>query len=348
MKKERRINISHPPPAILHQVLARMNYLAMNFTNHSNTTGTSEKYLIIIPNPDLDIVQGAFFTTLSLLLVITALASNTFLIASLAKKSPVPYCNHLIIILCATDMGKSCLHFMVYTVSTPMDSWFLGSIMCKVLPSLLDGCELYSLTILNMTARSRYKAVCKPLDQVKQKKWWIYVELLLNTTACFGYELWTKFERSNQYYIEGETRCVDDLLLQKKTKLISIVNITYFSYVTLGFYQQTYYFIRIACTLRKNSKHLADNRLESSQRLKRNKKAVKTIFIMVAVYDVVVLPSAALKIIALYFTAFTAFRELSQILVLLYCSFNSVFYIWRDERLKTSATRFLAKLFCRK
>ena len=317
-------------------------YFAMNFTNNSNTTGTSEKYLIIIPNPNLDIVQGAFFTALSLLLVLAALASNTFLIASLAKKSPVPYCNHLIIILCAADMGKSCLHFMVYTVSTPMDSWFLGSIMCKVLPSLLDGCELYSLIILNMVSRNRCSAVCKPLQQVNLKKWRIYVELLLHATGCFGYELWTKFERSNQYYIEERTRCVDTL---GKNPIIAYA---YLTYITTVLVEQTYYFIRIARTLRKNLKHLAENKLESSQRLKRNKKAVKTIFIMVAVYDVVVLPSAALKTVALYFTNFTAFRELSQILVLLYCSFNSVFYIWRDDRLKTTATQVFAKLLRRR
>jgi hypothetical protein len=91
----------------------------------------------------------------------------------------------------------------------------------------------------------------------------------------------------------------------------------------IAHFLQIYYFIRIACILWKNSKHLGDNKLESSQRLKRNKKAVKTILTMVI---------AILKTFALHNTDLSAFRELTEILLLIYCSFNSTFYIWGEMR----------------
>ena len=324
--------------------LTEMDHFAMNFTNHSNKTGAGENLLIIIPNPNLGIVQASFFTTLSLLLVVAALASNIFLVASLAKKSPVPYFNLLIIILSAADIMKSCLHFSIYTVSTPLGSWFLGSMMCKFLPSFLQGSEIYSVMILTMISRNRCRAICNPLQQANLKKRWLYLELCFHATFCFGYEFWTKFQRCNQYHIGGETRCVDTIENKGKSSIIAM----YFTYIGTALFHKTFHFIRVAYTLRKNSKHLAENKLESSQRLKRNKKAIKTIFIMVVVYDVVLVPTAVLQTLALYFTALTEFRELSQILVLLYCSFNSVFYIWRDEKLKATAKQFFAKLFRRR
>ena len=101
---------------------SRANYFAMNFSNHSNTT--SENLLSIIPNPNLNLVQVVFFTLISFLLVIAALSSNTYLIVSLAKKSSVPLGDHLMINLCLVDFVKSCLYFIVYTTSTPVNSWF--------------------------------------------------------------------------------------------------------------------------------------------------------------------------------------------------------------------------------
>jgi hypothetical protein len=96
--------------------------------------------------------------------------------------------------------------------------------------------------------------------------------------------------------------------------LISIerlnIAVAYFTYIMIAHFLQIYYFIRIACILWKNSKQI-------------------------------------LKTFALYNTDLSAFRELSEILLLIYCSFNSTFYIWRDERLKKTVMQFLARLFCR-
>ena len=123
------------------------------------------------------------------------------------------------------------------------------------------------------------------------------------------------------------------------------IAVSYFFYLSIANIQQMYYFTRIACILWKNSKHLEDYKLESSQRLKRNKKAVKTIFFMVIVCDFLVMPSAILKSVAVYHNGLSAFRGLSNILLLMHCSFNSVFYIWRDQKLKKTATHFLQDYF---
>jgi hypothetical protein len=315
----------------------------MNFSNHSNTT--SENLLSIIPNPNLNLVQVVFFTLISFLLVIAALSSNTFLIVSLAKKSPVPLGDHLMINLCLVDFVKSCLYFIVYTTSTPVNSWFLGSIMCKVLPNLLEGCKAFSIWILTILASSRYEAISNPLQLTKHEKLKVYLVLFITACCSIGADVWDGIKRSNQYYIEGTTRCVDDMSLRDPERFN--IAVAYFTNIVIVHFLQIYYFIRIACILWKNSKHLGDNKLEASQRLKRNKKAVKTILTMVVVYDVVVVPTAILKTLALYNTDLSAFRELSEILLLIYCSFNSTFYIWRDERLKKTVMQFLARLFCR-
>ncbi len=315
----------------------------MIFSNHSNTT--SENLLSVIPNPNLNVVQVVGFTVLSSLLEVIALSSNIFLIVSLVKKSPVPPSNHIMIHLCVADLVKSFLFFIVYTTSTPVNSWFMGSIMCKVLPNLLEGYNTFSIAILTILARNRYYAITKPLKVTKQKKCKIYVELLVSACWSIGVEVGDGVKRCQQYYTKEATRCVDNLSL-KNAERISIAA-SYFSFIVIVHILQIYYFIRIACTLWKNSKHLGDNKLESSQRLKRNKKAVKTVFIMVVVYDLVVVPTALLKSFALYYTDLSGFRELSNILLLMYCSFNSTFYIWRDERLKKTVTQFFAKIFCR-
>ena len=313
----------------------------MNLSNHS----TVQNLLSVIPNPNLNLVQVVFFTLLSIFLEIAALLSNIFLIINLEKKSPVPLSNHLMINLCAADLVKSCLYFIIYTTATPADSWLLGSIMCKVLPELLEGYERFSIVILTILARNRYHAISKPLKLAKKKKSKTYVVLFIFYVLIVGGTVHDGFERNREYFIEGATRCVDNLSLISNERYIIVI--VYFTFTLIAHILQIYYFIRIACILWKNSKHLGDNKLESSQRLKRNKKAVKTILTMVVVYDVVVVPTAILKTLALYNTDLSAFRELSEILLLIYCSFNSTFYIWRDERLKKTVMQFLARLFCR-
>jgi hypothetical protein len=149
----------------------------------------------------------------------------------------------------------------------------------------------------------------------------IYLVLFITAWCSIGAEVWDGINRSNQYYIEGTTRCVDDLSLKDPERLN--IAVAYFTYIMIAHFLQIYYFIRIACILWKNSKHLGDNKLESSQRLKRNKKAVKTILTMVI---------AILKTFALHNTDLSAFRELTEILLLIYCSFNSTFYIWGEMR----------------
>ena len=330
-------SISH----LLVRVLQRQDYFAMNLSNHS----TVQNLLSVIPNPNLNLVQVVFFTLFSIFLEIAVFLSNIFLIINLVKKSPVPLSNHLMINLCAADLVKSCLYFIIYTTATPADSWLLGSIMCKVLPELLEGYERFSIVILTILARNRYHDISKPLKLAKKKKSKTYVVLFIFYVLIVGGTVHDGFERNREYSIEGATRCVDNLSLISNERYIIVI--VYFIFTMIAHILQIYYFIRIACTLWKNSKHLGDNKLESSQRLKRNKKAVKTILTMVVVYDVVVAPTAILKTLALYNTDLSAFRELSNILLLIYCSFNSTFYIWRDERLKKTVMQFLARLFCR-
>jgi hypothetical protein len=262
----------------------------------------------------------------------------------MAKKSPVPPSNHLMINLCVANLLESLLCFVVYTIPTAVNSWFLGSMMCKVLPHLLEGCRVFSFAILTVLARYRYHAISKPLKQVKHRKVYIYLELFVFACWAFGTEIGNGVKRSEQFYAQGRTRCFDHLHL-KNTKPILIV-VSYFLYVLIVGLEQMYYFTKTARILWKNSKQRGDNKLGSSQRVKRNKKAVKTIFIMVLVYDLLVLPTAIFKSIALYDSDLTAFREYSNILLLIYCSFNSTFYIWRDERLKKTVMRFFARLFC--
>jgi hypothetical protein len=140
----------------------------MNLSNHSNST--VQNLLSVIPN--LNLVQVVFFTLLSILLEIAALLSNIFLIINLVKKSPVPLSNHLMINLCAADLVKSCLYFIIYTTATTADSWLLGSIMCKVLPKLLEGYQGFSIIIsFNNSCKeslSRYNS--KPLKLAKKEK----------------------------------------------------------------------------------------------------------------------------------------------------------------------------------
>jgi hypothetical protein len=86
-------------------------------------------------------------------------------------------------------------------------------------------------------------------------------------------------ERNREYFIEGATRCVDNL---SRYIIVSLFHLYHDSTHPTNILFHSY----IACRLWKNSKHLGDNKLESSQRLKRNKKAAKTILTMVIVYDV--------------------------------------------------------------
>ena len=315
----------------------------MGFTNYSNST--SDEHILVIPNPNLDVIQNVIFTLLSILLVVLGLSSNVFLIVSLAKKSSVPICNHLIINLCLADSVKSCLHFIIYVTSAPMNSWFLGWLTCKVLPNILEGYQTYSIFILAILARYYYYAISKPLELVKKKKWKIYVEL----SIFYVYSIWAAtyngYGRNYLCYIQDATRCCKDLSLIDKNP--DNITVTYFFFITLTHIQQVYYFSRIAYTLWKNAKRLGDDILESSQRLKRNKKAAKTIFVMVMAYDFVVLPIAILKSIALYYTHLSSLRELASLFLLIYCSFNPLFYIWRDETLRKTVMQYFAKLFCR-
>ena len=316
----------------------------MGFTNYSNST--SDEHILVIPNPNLDVIQNVIFTLLSILLVVLALSSNVFLIVSLAKKSSVPICNHLIINLCVADSVKSCLHFIIYVTSAPVDSWFLGSLMCKVLPNILDGYEGYSIFILAILARYFYYAISKPLGLVKKKKWKIYVELFILYVIIVGRAVPDEYERNDLCYIQDSKRCCDNL--SSTNEDLSIITLVYFFFIAITHIQQVYYFGRIAHTLWKNAKRLGDDRLQSSHRLKRNKKAARTIFVMVIVYEIVVFPIAILKTVALHNTHLSSLRELASLFLLIYCSFNPVFYIWRDETLRKTVMRVFAKLFCRR
>ena len=312
--------------------------------NHGNTT--SEK-AILIPNPDMDADDIALFTSSSLLLIVLALSSNIFLIVSLAKKSSVPICNHLIINLCLADGVKSCLHFIIYVISAPVDSWFLGSLMCKFLPGMMNGYQRYSVYILAVLARYHYYAICKPFELVKKKKWKIYVELSVFYVLVVGGSMYNGYEQNHLFYIEDATRC-DGMSSINKNADIYTIALAYFFFITITKLKQVYFFSRIAYALWKNARRLGEDRVEASQRLKRNKKAVRTVFVMAIVYDVVVLPTAILKTLALHSIRLSSLRELANVLLLIYCSFNPVFYIWRDEQLKKTVMKFFAKLFCRR
>ena len=311
--------------------------------NLSNISNNSEKLLTFIPNPDLSFVVIIVFTVSSLLLVLIAVSSTLFLIKSLVKKRSVPLSHHLMVNLCATDLVKALLFLIIYT-TIPVGSWFQGSIMCKILPMCLRGFQNFSLGILTILARYHYYAISKPMELAKQKKWKMYMELSIYFSACVGNEVENGLKQYEEY-IDGATRCVQVLYKRGEGRLD--IAIAYFTFITAVHVLQIYYFIRVAHTLRKNSKNLGENKLGSCQRLRRNKKAVKTILTMVLVYDIVVLPSAVLRTLALYIPNFSAFRELSELLVLVYCCFNSTFYIWRDETLKKTVTLFFARTFGR-
>ena len=216
-------SISH----LLVRVLQRQDYFAMNLSNHS----TVQNLLSVIPNPNLNLVQVVFFTLLSIFLEIAVFLSNIFLIINLVKKSPVPLSNHLMINLCAADLVKSCLYFIIYTTATPADSWLLGSIMCKVLPELLEGYERFSIVILTILARNRYHAISKPLKLAKKKKSKTYVVLFIFYVLIVGGTVHDGFERNREYFIEGATRCVDNLsLISNERYIISLFHILFHSH----------------------------------------------------------------------------------------------------------------------
>ena len=91
----------------------------------------------------------------------------------------------------------------------------------------------------------------------------IYVELLVFSCWSIGAEVGDGVKRRHQYYTEGARRCVDDLSLKNAERFN--IAVSYFVYIVIVHILQIYYFIRIACTLWKNSKHLSDNKLESFQ-----------------------------------------------------------------------------------
>ena len=323
------------------QVGVDANCFGMNFSNTSE-----EKLLSIIPNPNLIIVETVVYTIASLLLEAVAVLSNAFLIASLVKKSPVTLTNHLLIELCLAELVKSCLYFVIYTISMPANSWMLGSTMCKILPQLLHGHHAYSIIILTVLSRNRYLAIVEPMKISEKKKSKTYAMVFLLYAVIISGSVSDGFKRNRLDYNNGAYRCVENLFLISPVRYGIIL--TNFAVPVISYILQIYYFLRIAYALWKNSKQLGENKLESSQRLKRNKKAVKTVFIMVLVYDVVVAPTTVMKSLALYYNNLTAFREYSNILLLIYCSFNSTFYIWRDKRLRENVKRFLARLFCKR
>ena len=237
---------------------------------NSNYTNTSEKLLSLIPNPNLNIVQVIVFTVSSFLLEFIALSSNIFLIVNMTKKSPVPPRNHLMINLCVANLLECLLCFLVYTTSSTVGSWFLGPIMCKVLPNFLEGCRTFSFAILTILARYRCYAISQPLKVIKHKKQFMYLELLVFAAWSFGTEIGNGVGQSGQDYVKEATRCVDSLHLRNPNRIY--IAVSYFSYLSFANIQQMYYFTRIAYILWKNSKHLGDNKLESSQRLKAIRK----------------------------------------------------------------------------
>jgi hypothetical protein len=78
--------------------------------------------------------------------------------------------------------GRFCkillIFYRLYNID-PSEFLVLGSIMCKVLPNLLEGCKTFSLWILTILARSRYQAISNPLQLTKHEKLKIYLVLFI-------------------------------------------------------------------------------------------------------------------------------------------------------------------------
>jgi hypothetical protein len=105
----------------------------------------------------------------------------------------------------------------------------MGSIMCKVLPNLLEGYNTFSIAILTILARNRYYAITKPLKVTKQKKCKIYVELLVSACWSIGVEVGDGVKRCQQYYTKEATRCVDNLSLKNAERFN--IAVSYFVYI---------------------------------------------------------------------------------------------------------------------
>lgn len=219
---------------------------------------TREHLLSVIPNPKLNIVGIVFFTMFSLLLEVTAASSNICLVFSLEKKSPVRLSHHLMISVCLADLVKSCLYFVIYTMASAFDSWFLGSIMCKILPRIQEGNQVYAIVILTILSRNRYLAISKPLKPAGNgRKIKIYVILFLFYALFLGSNLNDKRKRNDNYFIEDATRSVQNLRLTHDNR--SVIAIGYFSAITIVHIIQIYYGVRTARILWRKSKQLGDN-----------------------------------------------------------------------------------------
>ncbi|XP_043076483.1 trace amine-associated receptor 4-like [Puntigrus tetrazona] len=257
----------------------------------------------------LTVIKVAMYV-LMVLMILTTVFGNLLIIISISHFKQLQSPTHLIVrSLAASDCLLGSLVMPYSMVRSVEGCWYLGDVVCKVHSSLDMSFCISSLLHLSLISVDRYMAICDPLRyRMRVTNNTVTVFITLIWMFSFLYSFYVVFSGINTVGLEAfimQVYCVGSCVLffNKQWGLICPI-VTFFLPGTI----MSALYIKIFHVARKHAKIMSERMtggMKSQSSAHRERKAAKTLAIVMGVFLFCWLPFFTVNALDPFFSFFT-------------------------------------------